>query len=114
VQGGHRSRAAGLRRVQGRDQSDTERAGDPLAHRTLPYALSLAGQPPTPVRCEVTEPDGGEVWRFGPPDAESAITGAAGDFCRVAVRRLDADSSALRASGPYGATAMRLLRTFAA
>jgi uncharacterized protein (TIGR03084 family) len=85
-----------------------------LAHRTLPYALSLAGQPLAPVRCEVTAPDGGDVWRFGPPDAESAITGAAGDFCRVAVRRLDADSSTLRASGPYGATAMRLLRTFAA
>ncbi len=85
-----------------------------LAHRTLPYALSMAGQPLVPVRCEVTAPDGGEVWRFGPPDAESAITGTAGDFCRVAVRRLDAGSSALRASGPYGATAMRLLRTFAA
>ena len=85
-----------------------------LAHRTLPYALSLAGQPPVPVRCEVTAPDGGEVWRFGPPDAESAITGTAGAFCRVAVRRLDADESGLRTSGPHGATAARALRTFAA
>ena len=30
-----------------------------LAHRTLPYALSVAGQPPAAVRCELTAPDGG-------------------------------------------------------
>ena len=90
-----------------------------LAHRTLPYALSLAGQPPVAVRCELTPPngagpDGAEVWRFGPPDAESAITGAAGEFCRVAVRRLDPAQTGLRASGPHGAIALRVLRTYAA
>ena len=95
-----------------------------LAHRTLPYALSLAGQPPVAVRCELTAPDDGgpdgaslcssSTWRFGPPDAESAITGTAGDFCRVAAQRLDPAQSGLRASGPHGATALRLLRTYAA
>jgi hypothetical protein len=65
------------------------------------------------VRCEVDAPDGSGVWRFGPADAESVITGPAGDFCRVAVRRLDAGQSALRAQGPAGATAMRLLLPFA-
>ena len=29
-----------------------------LAHRTLPYALSLAGEPAAAVRCELTAPDG--------------------------------------------------------
>ena len=100
-----------------------------LAHRTLPYALSLAGQPPVAVRCELTPPDGAgadgagadgagpegsSTWRFGPPDAESAITGTAGDFCRVAAQRLDPAQSGLRASGPHGATALRVLRTYAA
>ena len=85
-----------------------------LAHRTLPYALSVVGQPPVAVRCELTAPDGSDIWRFGSADAESAITGAAGDFCRVAVRRLDPARSGLRASGPHGATAMRALRTYAA
>ena len=85
-----------------------------LAHRTLPYALSLAGERAAPVRCELTAPDGAEVWRFGPPDAESAITGAAGDFCRVAAQRLDPADSGLEASGPHGATALRLVRTYAA
>ena len=95
-----------------------------LAHRTLPYALSLIGQPPVAVRCELTAPDsagaesagpdGSGTWRFGPADAESVITGTAGDFCRVAAQRLDPAQSGLRASGPHGATALRLLRTYAA
>ncbi len=85
-----------------------------LAHRTLPYALSVVGQPPVTVRCEVTAPDGSDTWRFGPADAESTITGTAGDFCRVAVRRLDPAQSGLRAAGPHAATAVRALRTYAA
>jgi uncharacterized protein (TIGR03084 family) len=85
-----------------------------LAHRTLPYALGLTGQAPVPVRCEVTAPGGGEVWGFGPAEAESVISGAAGEFCRVAVRRLDPARTGLRASGPHGVTALRALRTFAA
>jgi uncharacterized protein (TIGR03084 family) len=84
-----------------------------LAHRTLPYAMTLAGEQPAPVRCELTAPDGTSVWEFGPPEAESAIAGPAGDFCRVAVRRLPAADSALTASGPHGASAMRLMRTYA-
>ncbi|HWM98280.1 MAG TPA: maleylpyruvate isomerase family mycothiol-dependent enzyme, partial [Streptosporangiaceae bacterium] len=85
-----------------------------LAHRTLPYALSVAGEPTAPVRCELTAPDGEQVWRFGPADAESAITGTAGEFCRVAAQRLDPARSGLAASGPHGAAALRLVRTYAA
>ena len=100
----------------GIDLPDTERLRHIawLAHRTLPYALSVAGETPAPVRCELTAPDGAEVWRFGPDDAESAITGAAGEFCRVAARRLDPAQSQLKATGPHGATALRLVRTYAA
>jgi uncharacterized protein (TIGR03084 family) len=83
-----------------------------LAHRTLPYALTQAGQPPAEVRCELTAADG--LWEFGKPDAESSITGPAGDFCRVAARRLDPADSALKAAGPHGATALRVVRTYAA
>jgi uncharacterized protein (TIGR03084 family) len=85
-----------------------------LAHRTLPYALTMAGEPPVPVRCELTAPDGSSVWQFGPPETESAITGTAGDFCRVAARRLAPADSGLTTSGPHGATALRLVRTYAA
>jgi uncharacterized protein (TIGR03084 family) len=84
-----------------------------LAHRTLPYAMTLAGEQPARVWCDLTAPDGASAWQFGPAEAESAIAGPAGEFCRVAARRLDPDSSRLRATGPAGATALRLLRTYA-
>jgi hypothetical protein len=76
-------------------------------------ALWVAGEQPAPVRCELTAPDGASVWEFGPPEAESAIAGTAGDFCRVAARRLAPGSSWLTVSGPHGATALRLIRTYA-
>ncbi len=85
-----------------------------LAHRTLPYALALAGEPPTAaVRCELTDPAGSQIWRYGRPDAESVITGPAGDFCRVAVRRLAWAEAQLAATGPHGFIALRVLRTYA-
>jgi uncharacterized protein (TIGR03084 family) len=85
-----------------------------LAHRTLPYALALAGALPTAaVRCELTDPAGSQTWRYGPSDAESVISGPAGEFCRVAVRRLAPADARLTATGPHGAIALRVLRTYA-
>jgi uncharacterized protein (TIGR03084 family) len=85
-----------------------------LAHRTLPYAFALAGQGAPDVRCDLTAPDGATPWEFGPGSAESAISGPAGDFCRVAAQRLAPERSGLTASGPHGPAALRLLRTYAA
>ena len=84
-----------------------------LAHRTLPYAFSLAGEEPAAVRCSLAAPDGATAWTFGPDDAESEISGPAGAFCRVAARRLDPAASGLQATGPRGAAALRVLRTYA-
>lgn len=99
----------------GIDFPDTERLRHVawLAHRTLPYALSVAAERAGPVSCELTAPDGVNVWRFGPADAESAITGPAGAFCRVAAHRLEAAKSGLRTTGPHGAAALGVLRTYA-
>jgi len=85
-----------------------------LAHRSLPYALTLAGEQPHEVWCDLMAPDGAARWQYGSADAESAITGAAGAFCRVAAQRLEPERSGLRATGPAGATALRVLRTYAA
>jgi uncharacterized protein (TIGR03084 family) len=85
-----------------------------LAHRTLPYAFGLAGQPAADVYCDLSAPGGGEHWQYGPRGADSVITGTAAEFCRVAVRRLPAQESALQASGPRAETALRVLRTYAA
>jgi uncharacterized protein (TIGR03084 family) len=83
-----------------------------LGHSTLPYAFGLAGQEPREVYCELTAPDGG-TWRYGPPGAESTITGPAGAFCRVGARRLDRGGSGLATTGPHGAAALRVLRNYA-
>jgi uncharacterized protein (TIGR03084 family) len=85
-----------------------------LAHRTLPYAMALAGLPAGEVACELTAPDGAGVWRFGPPGAVSVISGPAGAFCRVAAQRLEPGRSGLRASDDTAQAAVALLRTYAA
>ena len=97
------------------DFPDTERLRHIawLAHRTLPYALSRAGEAPAAVRCSLTAPDEATTWTFGPDDADSQITGSAGAFCRVAAQRLDPADSGLRAAGPHGAAALRVVRTYA-
>lgn len=84
-----------------------------LGHRTLPYAFRLAGKTPEPIRAELTGPDG-DVWHLGPDDANSVISGSAGAFCRVGARRLAPEDSGLTATGPGAATALKLLRNFAA
>jgi uncharacterized protein (TIGR03084 family) len=83
-----------------------------LGHSTLPYAFRLAGEPHAQVFCELTAPDGA-TWQFGDPAAESSITGAAGAFCRVGAQRLAPADSGLRATGPHGELALRLLRNYA-
>jgi uncharacterized protein (TIGR03084 family) len=84
-----------------------------LGHRSLPYALSLIGDEPHVVFCELSGPDG-DIWTFGPPDAGSAIRGRAGEFCRVGAQRLAREASNLKAEGPHGAVALRALRNYAA
>ncbi|HEX5121215.1 MAG TPA: maleylpyruvate isomerase family mycothiol-dependent enzyme [Pseudonocardiaceae bacterium] len=84
-----------------------------LGHRSLPYAFTVAGEQPGPVRAELTGPNG-ETWRFGPADAPSVISGPAGAFCRVGARRLAPEESGLTVTGPHGSTALRVLRNYAA
>ena len=83
-----------------------------LGHGSLPYAFNFVGQEPHPIFCELTAPDG-TLWRYGPADADSTITGAAGAFCRVGARRLAPDESGLVARGPHGMAALRVLRNYA-
>jgi hypothetical protein len=63
--------------------------------------------------CELTGPDGA-IWSYGPDDAESTIRGPAGEFCRVGARRLRPDQTSLIAEGPQAATALQVLRNYAA
>ncbi|TDC79626.1 maleylpyruvate isomerase family mycothiol-dependent enzyme [Actinomadura sp. 7K507] len=84
-----------------------------LAHRTLPYAFSLAGLAEVPVFCDLSAPDGTR-WTFGGPDAPTRITGPAAEFCRVGAQRLTPGQTGLIAEGPHAADALRLVRNYAA
>jgi uncharacterized protein (TIGR03084 family) len=84
-----------------------------LGHSTLPYAFGLIGEEPHPVHCELTGPHG-DIWRLGPPNARSTITGNAGAFCRVGAQRLAPDESGLVARGPHAQLALQVLRNYAA
>lgn len=86
-----------------------------LAWRTLPYALSRAGETLAgTVAFELTGPDG-SPWSLRPDgtDAPTTIHGPAADLCLVAARRLDPAMSALTGEGPDAAAVLRLVRTFA-
>lgn len=111
----HWAHALDVTEPLGIDLPDTDRLRHIawLAHRSLAYAFSLAGQPDERVYCKLTGPEG-EIWEYGPPDAASSISGSAGAFCRVAAQRLAPDQSGLRAEGPHGAAALSVLRTYAA
>ncbi len=110
----HWAHGLDLAETLGADFPDTDRLRQIawLGHATLPYAFGLAGLDPVAVRAELVGP-GGDAWSFGPPDAPTRITGPAGDFCRVGARRLAPDATALTATGPHGADALRLLRNWA-
>ncbi|WP_248965399.1 TIGR03084 family metal-binding protein [Sphaerisporangium perillae] len=54
--------------------------------------------PATEFRFELTAPSG-ELWAFGPEDAEQRIAGPAVDFCLLATRRRHRDDLAVTATG---------------
>ncbi len=86
-----------------------------LAWRTLPYALSRAGQVLVAgVTLELTAPDG-SLWEFTDPEKRSLTTirGSAEMFCEVAARRISGDESGLEATGPDRHAVLDLVRTFA-
>ena len=100
----------------GAEPRDTDRLAHVtwLATRALPYAYTFAGRDPPAesLRVELTLPSGAP-WSTGPADAESRITGPAGEYCRVFVHRLKvAEARELRADGPAATAALSVARAF--
>ena len=84
-----------------------------LAHRTLPYAYMRAGRDDPPgLFLDLVGPDG-VPWTFGDPGAECVIAGSAGEFCRVAGRRLAASETSLSSNGERASEVLELIRTYA-
>jgi uncharacterized protein (TIGR03084 family) len=85
-----------------------------LAWRTLPYAFARDGRELSgPVAFELRAPSGAP-WHFV-PDREPAtvIEGAGAELCLVAARRVAADRTSLRGTGPDVDAVLALVRTYA-
>ncbi|WP_371482584.1 TIGR03084 family metal-binding protein [Kitasatospora sp. NBC_00315] len=85
-----------------------------LGVRTMGFAFGLHGlpAPQTPIRVELTGPDG-ELWAWGPEDAPDRITGPALDFCQLVTQRRHRDDVALVASGPSALAWLPIAQAFA-
>ncbi len=84
-----------------------------LGWRALPYAFRQAGEEYSePVRVEVIGP-AYQKWVFGPADSSQVIKGEAGEWCRVAVRRMSGRNARnLTATGEVAETALRIARAY--
>jgi hypothetical protein len=80
----------------------------------LPYAFQRAGRElGGPVAFHLTGPSGA-AWRFTPDSPPATvITGAAGELCNVAARRLPRSATSLRGDGPDAESVLELVRTYA-
>jgi uncharacterized protein (TIGR03084 family) len=83
-----------------------------LAWRTLPYAFGREDEDTPSVALRLTGPSG-TSWDFGDDGADVTITGPAGDWCRVAARRIPSDATALDTTGDRAARVLELVRTYA-
>ncbi|MBT8198204.1 MAG: maleylpyruvate isomerase family mycothiol-dependent enzyme [Acidimicrobiia bacterium] len=84
-----------------------------LAHRMLRFAFDAEGEefPESGIRVELVGPKFSR-WVYGPEDTDQVIKGHAGEFCRVAVNRLDAEDTGLKTEGEYAEIALHLLRAY--
>ncbi|MEY2477999.1 MAG: hypothetical protein QOG87_3314 [Actinomycetota bacterium] len=87
-----------------------------LGYQTLPYAFQFAEQDMPAardqLRLELTGPSG-DTWTFGPDDAPQVVRGAAGEWARLAVRRISlADAPTLRADGPLAEAALHVAKAY--
>jgi uncharacterized protein (TIGR03084 family) len=88
-----------------------------LGYRTLTYAFDFAGHTPSAplseLRLALTAPDGATVWEFGDAGAPQVIEGAAGEWARVAVRRMPlADAHTLVAKGQLAEEALSVAKAY--
>jgi uncharacterized protein (TIGR03084 family) len=89
-----------------------------LGYRALPYAFRLhQRQMPAPLedlRLELSSPEG-ERWVFGPQSASQLVSGAAGEWARVAVKRLSyTQATSLRARGSLAQQALEVAQAYLA
>ena len=80
--------------------------------RAFSYAVHGQTPPQTPVRVELTGPDG-DVWTWDREDAPDRVTGSALDFCLLVTQRRHRDDLALVIEGPAATEWMSIAQAFA-
>jgi uncharacterized protein (TIGR03084 family) len=80
--------------------------------RAFSYAVNGKTLPESPVRVELTGPDG-DLWTWGPAETENRVTGPALDFCLLVTQRRHRDDLALVIEGPVAAEWMSIAQAFA-
>ncbi|MFW6334881.1 MAG: TIGR03084 family metal-binding protein [Desulfosalsimonas sp.] len=85
-----------------------------LGVRTFNWTYQNRGLevPDKPVRVAVTGPSG-DVWGWGPEDAENRISGPAEDFCLVVTQRRHVDDTGLKVEGKVARDWMEKAQCFA-
>lgn len=84
-----------------------------LGVRTIANGFLVQGRdaPTEPVRVELAGPDG-DLWVFGPADAENRLVGPALDFCLLVTRRRHRADLALVATGPVAEAWLEVAQVF--
>jgi uncharacterized protein (TIGR03084 family) len=82
-----------------------------LGWKTLPYAFKDHGLDYEPIRVELIGP-GYSRWIFGPEDAKNRIKGAASDWARISVRRIEPKDTRLKVTGDAAETALEVAQAF--
>jgi uncharacterized protein (TIGR03084 family) len=85
-----------------------------LGVRTRDFAFSVHGlEPPTEeFRISLTAPSG-DLWAWGPEDAEQRVTGSAYDFCRLVTQRIHREDTDLVATGDDAEHWLTIAQAFA-
>ncbi|HEY3735800.1 MAG TPA: TIGR03084 family metal-binding protein [Jatrophihabitans sp.] len=85
-----------------------------LGVRTMGFSHVLRDErpPAEPVYVELVSPDG-ELWTWGPEDAENRVTGPAIDFVLAVTQRIHRDDTALVSTGPVAQKWLSLAQAFA-
>jgi uncharacterized protein (TIGR03084 family) len=113
----HWAHGLDIRAAVGRPGTDTIRLYHVawIGARALPYAFSVARVTPPPestLRLELIDPNGAS-WSFGPEDATDRIEGSLGEWCRLAVQRIQRrEAKTLRSSGLLADLALDNVRAF--
>ncbi|RFU42533.1 TIGR03084 family protein [Actinomadura logoneensis] len=86
-----------------------------IAVRARDFAFHNRGltPPAEEFRVEITPPDGGEPWTWGPEDAAQRVSAPALDFCLLATRRRNRSDVSVTARGADAERWLEIVQTFA-